>query len=150
MLTVTEQVASVQALELQEAVIDFLRGFGLLATHETPCGQPLPVSQAHALTELARQSRTQLQLGDALGLSKSTVSRLVDKLVERQWVTRTSDPTDARCCVVVLTASGRERADDISITRAKRFHRLIDRVDPSEREHVTSAIRLLAKATHEN
>ena len=145
-----EQSSTKEALELQRAVFAFVRGFGLLATHETPCGQAVPVSQAHALTELARQSLTQLQLGAALGLTKSTVSRLVDQLVDQRWATRTTDPTDGRRSVVVLTTGGRTRAQDISEARASRFRRLLDCVEPAEREHVTSAIRILAKATDAN
>ena len=137
-------------IELQDALMAFVRSFGLLATHETPCGQPMPISQAHALTELAQRSLTQLQLGEALGLRKSTVSRLVDQLVDHRWAVRMSDANDARCSVVTLTASGRKRAKDISIARAQRFGELLNRIAPTDRTHVTTAIRLLAKAAHAN
>ena len=71
---------------LQRRLIAFVRAFGLHKGDETPCGVPIPVSEAHALTALADAGaggRSQTDLGRELGLTKSTVSRLVDQLVGR-------------------------------------------------------------------
>lgn len=65
----------------------FVRNFGLHQPDRTPCGQPLPVSVAYALAEIARDGGLrQVELGRRLKLEKSTVSRLVANLRIRGWV----------------------------------------------------------------
>ena len=74
---------------LEDRVAAFVRAFGLHRPDLTPCGEPVAVSQAHALGEMASTGPlAQWELAAALGLSKSTVSRLVGQLEERGWVVR--------------------------------------------------------------
>jgi DNA-binding MarR family transcriptional regulator len=65
--------------------------------------------QASVVTLLAHPDRPVSWLGEVLGLTSSGVTRLVDRLVERGWVTR-SPGSDARQRRVRLTASGTKRA----------------------------------------
>lgn len=68
----------------QEALMRFVRHFGLHQPDRTPCGPPLPVSEAHAMVKIAREGRIrQVELARRLRLAKSTVSRLVANLVGR-------------------------------------------------------------------
>ena len=65
-----------------------MRAFGLLAGDQTPCGQPLAPSHAHALLVLLERARTgtdvlkQQDLARELGLDKSSITRLCTKMVE--------------------------------------------------------------------
>lgn len=93
--------------ELQEAVARFVRAFGLHQPDQTPCGQPVPVSEAHALGELARDGALrQSELAHRLRLEKSTTSRLVTQLINRGWADRTPAPDDGRGVLVQLTPHG--------------------------------------------
>jgi hypothetical protein len=47
---VSEEGGSPPAARLQQEVIGFIRAFGLLSNDQTPCGQPMAPSDAHALT----------------------------------------------------------------------------------------------------
>src|SRR4029450_7859839 len=97
-------VSEAGAGELQEAVMAFVRAFGLHRPDETPCRTPVPPSEAHALTVLAAgEPLTQTALAARLALRKSTVSRLVDQLAARGWVERPASPDDARCRLGALT-----------------------------------------------
>ncbi|MGC1310416.1 MAG: hypothetical protein WA885_24565 [Phormidesmis sp.] len=40
-------------VDLQESLIALIRAFGLHQPHQTPCGQPVAVAEAHALMELS-------------------------------------------------------------------------------------------------
>jgi DNA-binding MarR family transcriptional regulator len=106
------------AADLQDSLVAFVRAFGLHQPETTPCGQPIPVSEAHALGELARAGTLgQLELGQRLNLQKSTVSRLVAQLLARGWVQREADQNDGRASLLRLTASGRQAATQLAEAR---------------------------------
>lgn len=85
--------------DLQEAVARFVRAFGLHQPDQTPCGRPIPVSEAHALGELARDGALrQSELSHRLRLEKSTTSRLVTQLINRGWAERIPAPDDGAGC----------------------------------------------------
>jgi len=46
------------------------------------------------------------ELNYHLLLSQPALSRMVDRLIDRGWVSRTDDPTDRRSCRLSLTTSG--------------------------------------------
>jgi MarR family len=72
-------------LLLQPRLVGFVRAFGLHRPDETPCGAPVPVSEAHAVSVLAEHGPlSQTDLARHLALRKSTVSRLVDQVVGRR------------------------------------------------------------------
>jgi DNA-binding MarR family transcriptional regulator len=92
------QVLVPDTLVLQDWLVAFVRAFGLHQFDQTPCGQLIPVSEAHALGELDRDGPlTQQEFGARLPLEKSTVSRLVSQLASRGWLTRAKRGADARC-----------------------------------------------------
>ncbi|MEO0332092.1 MAG: helix-turn-helix domain-containing protein [Bacteroidota bacterium] len=73
----------------QTALIAFIRSFGLHHPERTPCGQSVPVVEAHALMELTQaKALSQTELSQQLSLEKSTVSRLVRSLDRRGWIKR--------------------------------------------------------------
>jgi DNA-binding MarR family transcriptional regulator len=134
------------AARLQQEVVGFIRAFGLLSTDRTPCGQPMPPSDAHALTEIVSDGElTQRELVDRLHLDRSSVSRLVDRLVARGWVERADGP-DRRTVRVLPTSAGRRVAAEIAGARAKRFAALLEAVPADRRHEVLEAIRLLTAA----
>jgi DNA-binding MarR family transcriptional regulator len=140
-------VSEAGAGELQEAVMAFVRAFGLHRPDETPCGAPVPPSEAHALTVLAAgEPLTQTALAARLALRKSTVSRLVDQLAARGWVERHASPDDARCRLVALTPAGREAAAGVARARRERIARLLDRIPPGQRAGVVEALATLTEA----
>jgi DNA-binding MarR family transcriptional regulator len=135
---------------LQHRLVAFIRAFGLHRPDETPCGTPVPVSEAHALSVLAEEGPlNQTDLVHHLGLGKSTVSRLVDQVVARGWAQRTVDPGDGRRKLVGLTATGRRAATAISDARAARIGRLLDRIPDGDRPAVLAALDTLAEAARE-
>ncbi len=137
-----------QPLELQRRIVAFVRAFGLHRPDETPCGAPVPVSEAHALAVLAEQGPLpQRDLGEQLGLRKSTISRLVDQLERRGWAGRRSGGDDARERLVGLTTEGRKAADDIAARRAERMARVLEHIPEGDRPAVLAALDALVEAT---
>lgn len=134
------------AARLQHDLMGFIRAFGLLSNDHTPCGQSMAPSDAHALTEIADGGLTQRELVDRLHLDRSSVSRLVDRLVNRGWVERIAGAEDRRTVRLVAAPAGQRVAADIARSRAERFAALIDAVPPDRRDDVVDAIQLLTKA----
>jgi DNA-binding MarR family transcriptional regulator len=137
-------------LEFQEAVARFVRAFGLHQPDQTPCGRPIPVSEAHALGELARDGALrQSDLAHRLRLEKSTTSRLVTLLINRGWAERTPAPDDGRGVLVQLTPQGVQAAARLAEARAERFSAIVNRVPEGERADVLRALTILTEAIDE-
>jgi len=135
------------AASLQRALSGLVRTLGLLRPDTTPCGQPITVTEAHALGELHdRGPLTQRELAVALGLQKSTVSRLVDQLDERDLARRSPNPVDRRSVLVTLTENGTVRAGRLAHARQALFADLIERLDPSDRRTVIDGLTRLEEA----
>jgi DNA-binding MarR family transcriptional regulator len=137
----------VGATALQDTVSALVRGFGLLRTDRTPCGQPISLSAAHALAELACADRLpQTALVSRLRLEKSTVSRLVADLVRRGWVRRHPDDGDGRAVSLQLTAAGAEAAGELQAARSDRFTTIFERIPDEDRSQVLRSLRVLVDA----
>jgi DNA-binding MarR family transcriptional regulator/N-acetylglutamate synthase-like GNAT family acetyltransferase len=76
----------------------------------------LPISAVHALIEIgsADGRLTAAELGDLLTLEKSSVSRMLRKLVERGEVQERENPRDARSKLLSLTRLGAAMLDRIN------------------------------------
>lgn len=137
--------------ELQELVARFVREFGLHQPDRTPCGQPIPVSEAFALAELGREGELrQQELVRRLRLRKSTTSRIVSQLVERGWCERTGAPDDGRGVLLRITPAGRAAADGLARARQERFARLLRGIPDEERDQVLRSLALLVEAADED
>jgi DNA-binding MarR family transcriptional regulator len=142
---------SVGVDHLHNRMVAFVRAFGLHRPDETPCGAPVPVSEAHAVTVLAeRGALTQTELAHHLRLTKSTVSRLVDQLEKRGWVRRDAGDGDARQRLVTLTAEGAKAGREIGGLRRERLSRLLERLPADERPAVLAALDALIAAALED
>ena len=131
--------------DLQERVEAFVRALGLHQPERTPCGEPISVSHAHALTELAAQPLTQAELARRLRLDRSVVSRLADVLIERGWLLRERHPHDQRAVQLVLTHAGRRAAARLAGARRAHMATLLDAVPVDEHEAVLHALDVLTR-----
>jgi DNA-binding MarR family transcriptional regulator len=135
------------AVELQNRISAFVRAFGLHQPDRTPCGEPVPVSEAHAVAELDRDGpMSQSELAQRLRLEKSTVSRLVTNLTARGWVRRDKRAGDGRLVWLELTGSGSRAAGELAVARAARFAELLRNIPDDRRVAVIDALSLLVDA----
>jgi len=82
----------------------------------------------------------------ALGVSLSTVSGLVEKLVEHGYVTRHDDPADRRQVVVSPTPAGTallERFRDLSGAQTRE---LLERLKPADLDALDRGVKALHRA----
>ena len=136
------------AEDLADAVVSFVRYFGLHRPVRTPCGFDAGVADSHALSELERGPLRQMDLVDRLGLAKSTVSRVVAALVERGWVRREPADSDGRGVVLALTDAGSDAATRLRTARSQRMGALLNQVPAARRGEVVEVLHLLQEAAH--
>jgi DNA-binding MarR family transcriptional regulator len=135
------------AEQMQQAFAGVVRALGLLRPDTTPCGQPMSVTEAHAIAELHRRGPlTQKELTGALGLQKSTVSRLVGQLETADLAARGTNPADGRSVVVALTPNGIRRARRLADARTALFVDLLDRLAPADRRVAIEGLTRLEEA----
>lgn len=131
---------------IQDLVVAFVRAFGLHHPEQTPCGQPVSVSEAHALMELDQGGPLQQkELAACLQLDKSTVSRLVDKLQRRGWLDRVGDLEDGRAVRLSLTVAGRQAAQQMAVARRTKFSHLIAALGTEDREAAIHGLTALVR-----
>lgn len=134
---------------LGQSFVGLIHAFGVLRTDATPCGQPMSVSTAHAICELASAGPlNQKELAKRIGLDTSSVSRLIGQLAKKEWAMRSADPVsgDNRIRLVGLTPLGRQVAEQVLEARAERFARLLAGIDPEKRSQVLESLELLKEA----
>ena len=139
------------ARELQVSVQAFVRSFGLLVTKQTPCGQPVTPSIAHAMMLLLEREQTgastyQHELAELLGLDRSSVQRLCSRLEADGRVKQEPAPGDARTRRIQLTASGQRMASNIRAASVQRFNRIVKAIPASKRQPLLDALKLLTAA----
>ena len=74
------------------------------------------------------------------GLSLPTLSRAVESLVQRGYVSRTEDPSDRRVKRLRLTAKGRKTIDRLIEIRAAEFEAVLETLTDSERDRLARAL----------
>ncbi|HEY6793126.1 MAG TPA: MarR family transcriptional regulator [Kineosporiaceae bacterium] len=109
-----------------------VRWGGLLEPHDH-AGIRASLSEVLALGELSATSGlSQLELGEALGLEKSTVSRLVAGLEHRGWVDRRRDPANRRYVRLGLTLAGADVAARLGAHFRERHRALLGELSAEE------------------
>jgi DNA-binding MarR family transcriptional regulator len=130
---------------LRALVQEFIRRFGLLVTRQTPCGFPVSPSHAHALMLLLRRadeglSTVQTDLAGNLGIDKSNVARLCERMVDAGHAVQSVPPADGRSRLVTLTAKGRRLAQRIEQGSRDRFASVAGAIPPKKRRAVVAAL----------
>jgi len=138
---------SPDAERVHRSFVGVVRALGLIRPDTTPCGQPMSLTKAHALSELLDTGPlTQQVLADRLRLQKSTVSRLVDQLEKAGSVERAPNPDDRRSVLIALTDQGRRRAETLRRAQTDLFARLLADSSADERRRLVDALDRLERA----
>ncbi len=86
--------------------------------------------EGHILSHLAASGDSTIaELHRALAHRRSTLTSILDRLAERKFITRESDPNDRRSFIVRLSTKGK--------TVAARVHRELARIEESALKGVT-------------
>lgn len=143
------RVPAHDAEELHRLLLDLVRSIGLLHVVDAgPAGQ-VSLSEVFALHELDhRDGLTQQDLATALGLEKSTVSRLVAGLEGRGLVQRERDPDNRRFLRLSLTGEGRRLHATVGHLMHARQSDVLAGMTGAERRALATGLTGLLRALH--
>ncbi len=132
--------------ELRRSLQRLIRLGGLLEPHQH-AGLKMSLSEVMALGELGDvEGMSQQELGQLLGLEKSTVSRLAAGLERRGWIARERTPSNRRFNQLRLTEEGRAVAERLGGELRARHEQLLGALTPAERDALVVGLAGLARA----
>ena len=135
-----------QAEQLHRAVTTLVKKYQFRARNDICC-YGISVSQCYTLETLREHGTLSMQaLADLLQLAVSTVTRIVDQLVDKRLVERQSNSRDRRICQVQLTAEGKRLLHTIHTELVAREQAILQRRPAASRDHVIWAIAELSRA----
>lgn len=109
------------------------------------CIEGFTFSECHLLTELDRLGHaTAKQLGDILVLEKSTMSRLVNGLLDRDCIQSSRDPEDGRQRQLSLTSRGREGVSRVHAAACEQVLGALDYLSEEEAHAAASGLNRYA------
>jgi len=110
-------------------------------------GTQLSPSAVHALIELEKaDGLTARELGEVLGLEKSSVSRMLRKLVSSGDVIESAEAGDRRTKMLVLSPTGKRRVTEIHSFARAQVVSALDGLTYTEQEEVHTGLRRYAEA----
>jgi len=86
-------------------------------------------------------------LGQSVGLSPTSVTRLVDRLERRGLVTRRRESEDRRYVEIHLEPAGERLLGEIKILRGSDLHRAVEAMTRDERRRLAAGLRRLVELT---
>ena len=136
--------------ELRRLLRWLVRVGGLLEPHDHD-GIRASASEVFALAELTEAGPlSQQQLGERLGLEKSTTSRLAAGLERRGWLERVRDPANRRYYRLALTAAGEAAAERIGGHFSVQHHHLFAELTREELDGLLRGMSGLARVMEEH
>lgn len=104
----------------------------------------LTLPQLKVLTVLKNSGQTRMtDLAGKLGVSLPTATGLVDRLIDKDCIVRTTYHGDRRVVLCDLTAKGRDITVSMNDLKAKSWHSLFEKLDDNELARVEDVFRLL-------
>jgi DNA-binding MarR family transcriptional regulator len=88
---------------------------------------------------------TQLELSRLLGLDKTTLMAVLDRLEQRELIVRTADPADRRVRIPRITAKGRKMQAGFAVARDAAEAKLLDGIAPDERALLVTLLTRIAE-----
>jgi DNA-binding MarR family transcriptional regulator len=86
------------------------------------------------------------ELAGILKIDKSGVSRSVEELVKKGFVTREASKTDRRSVVLELTESGKARFEKIEKDMYVEFKKVFSMIEKKDQDNVLEALRIYNEA----
>lgn len=108
------------------------------------------LAQYRVLIELASRGPQRLaDLAAALGVDRSTATRMCDRLVRKRLVQRRRTSEDRRGVRISLASSGAELVTEVSRRRRAEIAGIVERMPSAHRARVVKALRAFADAAGE-
>ncbi len=134
------------AVNLQQQVYHLVREYELC---DQMCMGQYQVTASQGYTLLAlpeNESITMNALSESMGLANSTMTRMVDQLVDKGFVRRTTDDGDRRVVRVGLTGQGREMRRNLEQALQYFYGLVLDEIPQEERQVFLQVLKRVVAA----
>ena len=137
--------------ELVDAVLGASRALVAVAARSlADLAEDVTLAQYRALVELAaRGAQRSADLASALGVDRSTATRMCDRLVRKGLVQRRRISADRRGVRVSLTSAGRALVEEVTRRRRVEIAQILRRMSRTDRASALAALRVFAAAAGE-
>jgi len=93
-----------------------------------------------------RGATTTGKLATALKVTPTNITGIIDRLLEKNLITRTGDPDDRRVLVLRTTPKGDELVAELRQKRRERMSELFNRLNEEEAAIVARGLKIMVKA----
>jgi DNA-binding MarR family transcriptional regulator len=97
------------------------------------------------LNRCTGEPSTPAELADAAGVTRATMTGLIDTLEKDSLVVRSSDPADRRTVLVHLTTKGQESIDNILPDYFRRVSAIMQPLDDVERKQLVGLLQKIQR-----
>ena len=129
-------------------VIAFCRMFSSFEREEICCGT-VSAAQCVLLQTLMEGEWDISSLASHTRVTKGAMTRLVDGLETRNWVTRKKAKDDARRVLISLTPAGKKEARRLHDLTEKSIATILNRIPKPDRPQVIKSLNLLRTAAEQ-
>lgn len=134
--------------ETRELLLAYLDALTLAEPMQVKLWQvaELTLTQVTVLRTLLREGpQSAGRLGHAVGLSPTSVTRLIDRLERRGFVSRHRDAEDRRLVEIRLEPAGEAILSQAKLIRGSNIHRAVESMTDQERRRLTAGLRRLVE-----
>ncbi len=134
------------AINLQSQVYQLVRAYELC--DQMCMGQyRVTASQGYTMLTLPEsKSMTMNALSEAMGLANSTMTRMIDQLVDKGFVRRETDNEDRRVVRVSLTSQGQETRRNLEQAQQYFFGLVLTEIPQEERHDILQVLERIVVA----
>ncbi|MBR2401229.1 MAG: winged helix-turn-helix transcriptional regulator [Lachnospiraceae bacterium] len=120
--------------------------FGNIDNADCCCGE-INKSQCFMIVEIGRKPGISVkELAEIMRVDKSGISRLVEDLVQKEYVERKPAVTDRRFVTLNLLPKGQERFEKIEHDMYDRFERILEQIPVDKRMQVIESLKIYNEA----
>ncbi|MES0488380.1 MAG: MarR family transcriptional regulator [Leptospirales bacterium] len=111
--------------------------------HEAPFCEGLTFGQFTILDHVIQNKHLELsKLHGLLGVEKSTTTRLIQPLVDQNFVEKVKSADDSRILYLEITDEGKEIHDNAWRCLSSFFHNSFESIAPGKQHEITSGLKL--------
>lgn len=135
--------------DVAESVLVGSRALIAIAARSMPDGDEVTLAQYRAMVVLASHGPlTAGRLSELLDVHPSTTTRLVDRLLSKKFIKR-STTSDRREVVIALEPAAIRLLAAVTSDRLRQIRSIVARLTPDEADNVVTAFRAFAEAAGE-
>jgi len=86
------------------------------------------------------------QVAKTFNVTLSAITQIVDRLVQKQFLTRGSNPTDRRVYILELTPEGKALVQELEKLQVEVLEPVLQRLSARDREHLIKGLEKFVEA----